>query len=120
MDRLLASFLLSLTMLLATPSARADALPPETWPCMDKKAGDACTDSDTKQAGGCVDDTCTKSKPDGTSSSYACVKCVPGAPTNDDGGCTVSRQGVVRQNSPWLLAGLFSLLFLARNRRRRR
>jgi hypothetical protein len=116
----LGSFLLSLTLLLATPSARADALPPETWPCVDRKAGDACTDATTQQAGACVNDTCTNTKPGGTSTSYACVKCVAGAPPHDDGGCTVGKQTAVRRTAPWFLAGLFSLLFLARNRRRPR
>ena len=120
MNRLLASFLLSLTMLLATRMARGDALPPETWPCVGKKAGDACTDPDTSQAGGCLDATCTSAKPDGATTSYACVKCVPDAPVNDDGGCTVTKQSAVRRTGPWLLAGLSSLLFLARRRRRPR
>jgi hypothetical protein len=115
----LGSFLLSLALFsFAAPSALADGLPPETWPCMEKKAGDACTDQATGQKGGCVATTCTNAKPDGTSTSYACVKCVAGAPTEDDGGCTVGMPRVARRAAPWLLAGAFSLLFLAKRRRR--
>ncbi len=118
MKLFLGSFFFSLTLLsAAAPLARGDALPPEAWPCMEKKAGDACTDQSTGQKGGCVATTCTNTKPDGTSTNYACVTCVPGAPTEDNGGCTVGMPKVARRAAPWLLAGAFSLLFLAKRRR---
>lgn len=108
----------TVTLLVAPLAARADLAPTDTISCAGKKAGDSCTNDSV--AGVCKDDTCTSVKPDGTSGSYSCLRCQPGS---NDGGCAVggraSAEGLTaRRIGPWLLAGLFSLLFVFRRRRR--
>jgi len=108
----------TVTLLGAPLAARADLAPPDTIGCVGKKAGDSCTNDSV--AGVCKDDTCTSEKPDGTSSSYSCLRCLPGS---SDGGCAVggraSGEGLTAKRiGPWLLAGLFSLLFVFRRRKR--
>ena len=119
----LAAALLVSSMMIAPRIARADVPPIETEGCAGKQAGDACTDAVSGAGGACRADTCTSVKPDGTSLSYACVKCIPGEapddPPDDDGGCTVATSPSLRHGGPWLLAGVFSLLFLFARRRKR-
>jgi hypothetical protein len=116
MKALLRSLALSLPMLLGPVAARADIPPAEVEDCRGKKANDSCTNSVLAKPGTCKNDTCTSAKPDGTSSSYECVKCVAGS-SSDDGGCTVGKPGAARKIGPWFLAGLFSLLFVVKRRR---
>jgi len=115
----LASAVLVLSMVVGPVVARADVPPIETEGCAGKQAGDACTDAVTGASGACREDTCTSTKPDGTSSSYACVKCIPGEDPDSDGGCSVATSPSLRRGGPWALAGLFSLLFLFARRRKR-
>jgi hypothetical protein len=82
-----------------------------------KRAGDACTDAVSGASGACKDETCTNTKPNGTSISYARLMCVPGAAS--DGGCAIATSSQVRQLGAWAVAGLFPLLFLLARRRRR-
>jgi hypothetical protein len=114
---LLVSLVLASTMLLASDVAYADVAPPETIACAGKRAGDACTDAVSGAAGACKDETCTSAKPNGASSSYACLMCVPGAAS--DGGCAIVTSSQVRHLGAWAVAGLFPLLFLLARRRRR-
>jgi hypothetical protein len=107
------------TLLIGPLAARADLAPPDTESCAAKKAGDACTYNSV--AGVCKDETCNSLKPDGTSISYACLGCQTGS--SDGGGCAVggdvSGGGLpAKRIGPWLLAGMFSLLFVFRRRRR--
>jgi hypothetical protein len=111
----LAPIVMVLSMVLAPQAARADVPPIETEGCVSKKAGDGCTDAVTGASGTCHEDTCTSAKPDGTSSSYACLKCIPGG----DSGCSVASSTSLRRGGPWALAGLFSLLFLFVRRQKR-
>jgi len=111
----LAPAVMILSTLLAPPVAWADVPPIETEGCVSRKAGDGCTDAVTGAGGTCHEDTCTSTKPDGTSSSYTCLKCVPGG----DSGCSVASSTSFRRAGPWALAGLFSLLFLFVRRQKR-
>jgi hypothetical protein len=114
--KLLLALLCSSLISVAAP-AWADSLPPEAWDCIDKHVGDACTvTAGTNEAGKCTNDTCTSAKPDGSSSSYPCTKCLPGS-SSDDGGCAVAKHGAARRIGPWFLAGLSALLFLFKRRR---
>jgi hypothetical protein len=115
---LVAIVFVTVTLLVAPLAARADLAPTDTIGCVGKKAGDSCTNDSV--AGVCKDDTCTSAKPDGTSSSYSCLRCQPGS---NDGGCAVGGRAsgerfTAQRMGPWLLAGLFSLLFVFRRRRR--
>ena len=121
MKLLLGSVVLSLSVALFSPSVRADSVPPEALECFSKKAGDSCTVYGTSVAGHCADGLCTKLWPDGGSSSYSCLYCVQGAPSDSsDSACTLGSQLAVKRIAPWALAGLFSLLVLFGRRRRRR
>jgi hypothetical protein len=113
-----ASGIFVLGMLLGPLVARADVAPPETIACAGKKAGDACADATTGAAGVCQDKTCVSPKPDGTSSSYACLQCLPGS--KDDSGCAIGWSASQRRVGPWVLAGLVSLLGLLFRRRKGR
>ncbi len=111
---------LLVSLVLAAPQSRADALPIDAWDCQGKKAGDGCSTTNTgKTDGTCKEDLCTTPKWDAAAVSYACLKCIPGAPPGDDGACTVGKQSSVKRVGPWLLAGAFSLLFMLGRRRRR-
>lgn len=110
--------IVALTALVACPPLFADALPPEALDCWAKKVGDACTDLATKQAGSCQNGTCSNNKFDAGPTVYECLTC-SGAPPTDDGACTIGKEPTVKRVGPWLLAGMFSLLFLARRRRPR-
>jgi hypothetical protein len=103
-------------MRLGPLAALADIAPPETIGCAGKKAGDACADATTGAAGVCQDKTCVSPKPDGTSSSYACLQCLPGP--KDDSGCAIGSSASPRRVGPWALAGLVSLLCLFGRRRK--
>ncbi|MBN2574895.1 MAG: hypothetical protein JXP73_10055 [Deltaproteobacteria bacterium] len=124
-------------------AARADVPPPETEPCVGKQVGDACV---YNGSGTCQNQTCSKldyaswdrdasSSPPSTT--YACVKCVVGTPTEtntatatntnadggeppseEDSGCSIGRRTTAKRVVPWLLAATFSLLFLYGRRRR--
>jgi len=78
--------LFALATLLAIP-VRADLAPPETQPCQGKAAGAACN---YNGAGACRSETCTKldyanwdhdASTSPPSTTYACLKCVPGEGT---------------------------------------
>jgi hypothetical protein len=122
MKELFTTILFTLSLVLAPLAAFADVAPVDTVDCVGKKAGDSCTNPETSAAGKCKADTCTSAKPDGTSSSYSCLRCLPGS--NDDGGCAIGK-GIsgptlsFTRVGPWALAGLFSLAFVWRRRRRR-
>ena len=74
---------------------------------------------------------------------YACLECIAGAstatptstatstqtaantntdggtlPSNDDSACSIGKQVTAKRVAPWLLAGVFSLLFVIARRRR--
>jgi hypothetical protein len=115
----LASAVLVLSTVLGPLVARADIPPVETEGCASKTAGDACTDVVTGASGACRQDTCTSVKPDGTSSSYTCLKCIPGDDPDSDSGCSIATSPSLKQGGPWALAGFLSLLFLFARRRKR-
>ena len=140
--------LFALATLLAIP-VRADLAPPETQPCQGKAAGAACN---YNGAGACRSETCTKldyanwdhdASTSPPSTTYACLKCVPGEgtatttttttttstttatktddnppPAKDDGACSVGKSTTAKRVAPWILAGAFSLLFLFGRRRK--
>lgn len=108
----------ALTALFSCPSLHADSLPPEAIDCFGKKAGDACTDRASKQAGSCQEGTCNSSKLD--AGAYGCLTCSGAPPTTDDGACTIGKASSARRIGPWLLAGSVSSLFLVGRRRRGR
>ena len=118
MKRLLGSVVLSSSILLFSPVVRADLVPPEARECLYKQAGDGCTVYGTSLAGRCQEGLCTQLWRDGGSSSYACLECVQGAPS--DSSCTIGRQSAVKRIGPWAVVGVFSLLLLFGRRRRRR
>ncbi len=122
MNRLLGSVALSLSALLLGTAAWADALPPEAVECSTKPLGASCTVYGTQEAGKCVEDTCTGSKPfidGGAPFSYTCRRCLPGAPS-DGSSCTIGRHGTAKRLGPWVLAGLFPVGALLARRLRRR
>jgi len=130
-------------MLFLGVAAHADVPPPETEPCVGKQPGDACV---YNGSGTCQNQTCSRldyanwdqdASPSPPSTTYACVKCVAGLPTDtntatdtstsadggeppsdDDSGCSIGRRSATQRVVPWLLAAAFSLLFLRRRRRR--
>ena len=117
-------------------AARADVPPPETEPCVGKQVGDACI---YNGSGTCQNQTCSRiDYSTGGSTTYPCVKCVVGTPADtntatdtntnadggtppdddDDGACSIGQRTTTNRVVPWLLAAVFSLLFLWRRRRR--
>lgn len=127
MHRLPGSVVLSLSVLLLGTAAWADGLPPEAAMCFLKDVGASCTVYGTQEAGECTEDTCTSSRPNidgGAPFSYACKKCLPGAPSDgsssDGSSCSIGGQGVAKRIGPWLLAGLFPCVALLVRRMRRR
>ena len=111
---------LACSLLTFCPEGLADALPPEAIDCFGKQIGDACIDRSTQQSGSCREGTCTSQKIDAGPITYQCNRCDTSVPPDGDGACTLGSQGAVRKVGPWLLAGLFSLLFLIGRRRHRR
>ena len=116
MKHWLATGSVAVLILFACPTIFADVAPPECW---EKKVGDACTNLLTDKAGSCRDDTCTSVKPDAAPVTSQCLTCT-GDPPLDDGACTIGKHRMVGRTGPWLLAGLFSVLFLIGRRRRPR
>jgi hypothetical protein len=124
----------SLTVLFLAPAARADVPPPETEPCVGKQVAEACV---YNGSGTCQNQTCSRiDYSTGGSTTYPCVKCVVGTPTDtntntntnadggtppeddDDGACSIGQRTTSKRVVPWLLGAAFSLLFLWRRRRR--
>jgi hypothetical protein len=119
----------ALVLLLAFgAAARADLAPPETAPCQGLQAGAACTFDNT--AGTCQNQTCVS-----LHGSYDCIECITATgtgtrtatltktdggepPATGNGACSIGELAGVRRVAPWLVAGAFSLLFIARRRRR--
>lgn len=128
------SFAVVAVLSLSIP-AYADPVPPDVWACQGKVVGAACVVDGG--AGVCQAATCTKLvMVDGSSTpmQVSCSSCVKGLAdggsgaggsgaggqaASDDGSCAIGSGGRVSQVGPWLLAGVFSLLFLVRRRRRR-
>jgi hypothetical protein len=113
------SLLLSISFLLFFASeARSDAIPPGTFECQGKQAGDACTVSGA--VGTCQSNSCSHNM---------CLNCIPaidssaradgGAPPHSgSSGCSLGGRSTVSLIAPWLMAGTFSLLVLSARRRR--
>ena len=123
--------LMMLASLLAVGApARADIIPspPNTVYCLDRQVGSTCK-TDMRQSGVCQTVKCNRIKytshgPDGLVE-YDCLKCVEGSDGNSgNGGNTGGYSGAMGNGSvtgmvgPWFLAGLFSVLFIKRRRRK--
>ena len=108
---------------IVTP-AFADIPPDDSAGCMSKAAGDACQKDDMSN-GTCTSSTCTKldysmgTPP--TSVEYACLLCKSGSngASDDEGGCSMKRGGVVGAAGAWIL-GAAVLMFARRTRARKR
>lgn len=97
-------------VLFASPSAHADALPPDQADCAGAEEGDRCP------GGRCERTKCLRpvKSPDASapisSTEVDCLLCVE----HDDGGCSADPGGVPGAFGPWLLAGSVALLVMRR------
>ncbi|MBI5525698.1 MAG: hypothetical protein HY897_05135 [Deltaproteobacteria bacterium] len=109
-----------------------DNTPPEVAACKYRNQGDRCQIEGSGTTGTCRTSSCLNSGYE-----VACLKCVStpdqiakedagdsaGQPSTDDSGgcgCTTVRRSAAREVGAFLLAGSFALLFLLKNRKRRR
>ncbi len=115
--KLLLASIAAVTVMASSPLTFAD-VPPERVDCPGKKVGDACTDRTTKKAGTCQADTCGSPTLDAGPTGYQCLTC-SGPPPSHDGGCAIASKPTLKRVGPWLVAGMFSLLFFVGRRRRR-
>lgn len=60
-------------------AARADVPPLDVEACLHKDKDAACQ-TEAGAAGHCGDGSCSRARPQGSSTDYACFRCLPGAP----------------------------------------
>lgn len=100
-------------LVLAPVHALADIPPPDSEGCFDLVPGDACKTDDDKD-GECVQETCTRSTPNGQQT-YDCLICREGGDAG--GGCGVTTgRGVRAGGAVAAVLALASLCALGRRR----